>query len=198
MKCFELPLSSSESNVFPTVLDSATLSPEEVSSQERFLLLSSNPLSSVPLLCEPSLDAALRLSTPTEATALYRQLVDPGRPYVVLYGSLRKARFSGELVSGGKGSVLLWIKEDATPVDVIKGYFHAALIRKLADQPQLDETKARSPRSDLNLATTRLVDELFPIFRDSLRRKGWTLDHHFLAEDNSRINLIKSPETTTR
>lgn len=168
-------------------LDSYVLSPSEVSIQERFLFPARSDGGQAPLICEPSLDSALRLLTPDETKALYQQLTDPRRPYLLHCGPLRKARFSTDVAATTAGqqiSVVLWIKQGASATDIIKGYFHATLLRRVAERQE-------GGHPGLLPADTAgdLVDALFPKFLDSLGQKGWSLEHHFLAEDNARVSI---------
>lgn len=176
------------------------LSPGQVSEKEVFIVRSQSACR-VPLCLEPSLDDILRITPESDVTSLFCQIPPSSsstrsQSYLLLPGHFKPRRFwlKGVVPDPSKStvSVGLWFLEEATEIDVVRGFFHAGVLRKLIEQRGSFDVE-----EDFE-TTQRFVDAHFPHFQSSLVRAGWHLEHHFLAEDQARVRISSAGEMDAR
>lgn len=167
----------------------AVPTPEEVSNREVFATPYRSPFS-IPIAMEPAVRAYM--SDPVARMRLAKEL-ENGSGYFLVPVVTRDAK-SGfpnplETTPTRATHVALWFAEGAAPRDVLKGFYHAAMVRREMEgrvgegEGCVDEVTER---------TKRMVEKTFEELENEMEKKGWEMDCAFLTDgDTGRLVVEK-------
>ncbi|KND00919.1 uncharacterized protein SPPG_04019 [Spizellomyces punctatus DAOM BR117] len=173
--------------------------PEHISAQEHFIF-PYRSIFSTPLSLEPSLQRRLNsLSSPLNWQAFlsgsmfgspghkeeYRVLIVPGPTGGKKQHSIW-TRFTSTAPSNSGVHVCCWYTENAKSEDMLKGFYHACVLRMLCESrtDMSEETRMHLVRQGYEV-----VERSFGDLMESLRAEGWELSHTHLGDRNARIDV---------
>ncbi|KAJ3055606.1 hypothetical protein HK097_010030 [Rhizophlyctis rosea] len=156
-------------------------SPTSIAESEHFITPFKSPFG-VPIALEPSLARRLEHIPPDFAHAFFTNgYISP---------KARKEQYRILITTDAKTGVKLnmWYTEPATSKDMLKGFFHACLVRKrLEMEGQVDfERGLQVVRAGYEVAEGRF-EELVA----GMERVGWDLGHTHLGDRNRRIAVLE-------
>ncbi|KAI9095854.1 vitamin B6 photo-protection and homoeostasis-domain-containing protein [Phlyctochytrium arcticum] len=193
------------SKPFATVALPALPNPETVSGQEHFIFKHISPFST-PLALEPLLQRRLHALSTRSAWAdfLAGTLMGKGgekENYRVLISptvtTVPKKRIMSLFSAGASKRaaspihVCCWFTPAATPLDLLKGFYHASIVRALCavhanDELATDEAK----RVELVQIAYDLVEDTFDDVVAELTALGWEVGHTHLGDLNARLDVV--------
>lgn len=174
--------------------------PESISAQEHFIY-KYRSVFSIPLALEPSLHRRLTaMSTPSAWQSFlsgatlgsggdkeqYRVLIAPSKASVASWK--RFLPFLSAPTSPIGTHVCCWYTEQAKSADILKGFYHACVVRVLCEARN-DMTEEE--RTSVVSEAYRIVEKSSENLMEELPRGGWDISHTHLGDRNARIALIR-------
>ncbi|KAJ3187827.1 hypothetical protein HDU85_006220 [Gaertneriomyces sp. JEL0708] len=175
-------------------------SPAEVSSREQFIFRYRSVFA-VPIALEPSLPRRLEsiqqhtwnqfvtgeIFGPGRSTERYRLLMIPA-------GKMDTSDSWKTVLAPRKvphdPHVCCWFTVDATTEDILKGFYHACILRALLEQASKSDPELTEERAVRYIqATYNIAGSTFDEVVQALRRSGWFIDHTHLGDRNARLRI---------
>ncbi|RUO96724.1 vitamin B6 photo-protection and homoeostasis-domain-containing protein [Jimgerdemannia flammicorona] len=165
-------------------IHTAIPTPEFVSANEQFATQYRSPFA-VPIAIEPPIVAY------ANEPALRRALEHGGEYFIVpvlgeamlpsSWNPFRPHRIRGTHVA-------LWFSERAGPQDVLRGFYHATMVRHEIECAREDERWAE----EIVVRTRGVVEGTFGGLAEEMERRGWEMDCAFLTDgDGGRLRVAK-------
>ncbi|CAG8471382.1 9967_t:CDS:2 [Racocetra fulgida] len=160
--------------------------PKNISSREIFVGYY-HSLFNIPLVIEPALHHYTSQEyTNNLLTSLTHKGFIHSEEYFILHAPNRSL--------GNKQHVVLWFSQNAKSKDMIKGFYHACVIRYLLEG--YDLFKLDKDYNDFIFNIMKIshewVEDSFEVFLKVLVKKNWEIEHTFLTDKNDhRISIDK-------
>lgn len=174
---------------FNTAFSRVVPSPETVSSAETFLVQYQS-LFPVPLELEPLIESRL----PYIDVSSFEEMAMTGENYFVAVATGNDGRVGwwkrGEReTTASTPTVCLWYSSTATPGDVIRGFYHACVLRWELEQRGGHIVKEECRKAEQQ--AREFVGSTAGQFIENLDEAGWSVDDEFLGEAGRRIEIIR-------